>query len=353
MISIILPVFNEEKFIKKAIDSILFQNISEEKYEILIADGMSTDGTREIIKSYQNNNKNIFLLNNPKRIVSTGFNIALTQSRGDIIIRLDGHAEFAPNYFEKCIKTLYNREVSCSGGIIIYKSSGIIGNSIRIAQSSNFGVGGVTFRNKKSKAKFVQTLAFGAYKREIFELIGGYDEELIKNQDDEFNFRMNQKGYKIWLDPVIKSYYHSRDNFKKLFRQYYFYGFYKVRVIQKRTAFSSWRHLVPGVFVLCLIFSIFHKIIDDESITFNGILSVYMLLNIIYAIMEISKRRNIKGLGKKVMTCSCIIISFIILHVSYGIGFIFGSIYFIKKWGSNKVNDNHFKKNIFISNNEH
>ena len=353
MISIILPVFNEEKFIKKAIDSILFQNISKEKYEILIADGMSTDGTRETIKSYQTNNKNIFLLNNPKRIVSTGFNIALTQSRGDIIVRLDGHAEFAPNYFEKCIKILYNREIFCSGGIIIYKSFGIIGNSIRIAQSSNFGVGGVTFRNKKSKPNFVQTLAFGAYKREIFELIGGYDEELIKNQDDEFNFRMNQKGYKIWLDPSIKSYYHSRDNFKKLFRQYYFYGFYKVRVIQKRASFSSWRHLVPGGFLLCLIFSILHKVIDNESITFNIILSVYMFLNIISAIMEISKRENIKGFEKKVMTCLYLIISFITLHVSYGIGFIFGSIYFIKKWGSNKVNDNHFKKNVFISNNEH
>ena len=353
MISIILPVFNEEKFIKKAIDSILFQNISKKKYEILIADGMSTDGTREIIKTYQNNNKNIFLLNNPKRIVSTGFNIALTQSRGDIIIRLDGHAEFAPNYFEKCIKTLYNTEIFCSGGIIVYKSFGIIGNSIKIAQSSIFGVGGVSFRNKKSKPNFVQTLAFGAYKREIFELIGGYDEELIKNQDDEFNFRMNQKGYKIWLDPDIKSYYHSRDNFKKLFRQYYFYGFYKVRVIQKRASFSSWRHLVPGVFMLCLISSIFHKIIDNESIIFNSILSVYMFFNIIFAIKEISRRRNIKGLVKNVITCLSVIISFITLHVSYGIGFISGSIYFVKKWRSNKVNDNNFKKNIFISNNGH
>ena len=109
---------------------------------------------------------------------------------------------------------------------------------------------------------------------------------------------------------------------------------------------------MPGAFVLCLIFSILHKIINDESIIYNGILSVYMLLNIISAIMEISKRRNIKGLVKKVMTCLYLIISFIILHVSYGIGFIFGSIYFVKKWGSNKVNDNHFKKSIFISNND-
>ena len=164
---------------------------------------------------------------------------------------------------------------------------------------------------------------------------------------------MNQKGYKIWLDPAIKSYYHSRDNFKKLFRQYYFYGFYKVRVIQKRTSFSSWRHLVPGIFILCLIFSIVHKIIDYESITFNSMLSIYMFLNIIFAIKEISRTRNIKGLVKKVITCLSVIISFITLHVSYGIGFISGSIYFVKKWRSNKVIDNHFKKNIFISNNGH
>ncbi len=347
-----MPVFNEAIFIKNAIDSILFQNTLKEKYEVLIADGMSTDGTREIIKSYQNNNENIFLLNNPNRIVSTGFNIALTQSRGDVIIRLDGHAAFAPKYFEKCIKVLYNREIFCSGGIIVYKSRGIIGNSIRIAQSSKFGVGGVTFRSKNSKANFVDTLAFGAYKRKIFEFIGGYDEDLIKNQDDEFNFRMNQKGYKIWLDPAIKSYYHSRDNFKKLFKQYYYYGFYKVRVIQKRRGFSSWRHLVPCTFVLGLIFSIFHKFMNNESIILNSILSVYILLNIIFVIIEMSKMKNIKSNKIKLMTCLYLIISFFTLHFSYGIGFIFGSIYFIKKWGSNEVNDNHFKKNTFISNNE-
>ena len=347
-----MPIINEEKFIKKAIDSILIQKILKEDYEILIADGMSTDGTREIIKSYQTKNKNIFLLDNPKKIVSIGFNIALTQAQGDIIVRLDGHSEFAPKYFKKCIKILNNSEIFCSGGIIEYKSSGIIGNSIRIAQSSNFGVGGVAFRKKNSKENFVETLAFGAYKRKIFELIGGYDEELIKNQDDEFNFRMNQKGYKIWLDPGIKSYYHSRNNFKKLFTQYYYYGFYKVRVIQKRTGFSSWRHLVPGLFVLSLVFSIFYKIIDKESIILYFIFSVYMSFNIISAITEMSDKSDIKDYGKKAMICLNVIISFIILHFSYGIGFIIGFIYFIKKWGRNKVVDNHFKRNIFISNNE-
>ena len=243
---------------------------------------------------------------------------------------------------------MYKRQ----GGVIVHKTSGFKRNSIRIAQSSKFGVGGVAFRLKNSKANFVETLAFGVYKRKVFELVGGYDEELIKNQDDEFNFRMNQKGHKIWLDPKIKSYYYSRDNFKKLFKQYYFYGFYKVRVIQKRTGFSSWRHLVPCVFVLSLIFSIFHKIIYKESIIFFTIFSVYMSLNIISAIIEISDRKGIKRAKNKVMICLGLIISFIILHISYGIGFIFGFIYFIKNWGKNKVVDNHFERNIFINNDE-
>ena len=351
MISVILPIRNEVTFISNAVNSILKQEISDHNYEILIADGMSTDGTRQIIKTFQKKNKNIFLFDNQKKIVSTGFNIALTKAKGNIIIRLDGHAEFPPDYFKKCLKALIKKKTYCVGGIIIYRSKGIIGESIKIAQSSNFGVGGVTFRKKNIKAKFVDTLAFGAYDRKIFELMGGYDEELIKNQDDEFNFRMNQKGYKIWIDPQIKSVYHSRDSFRKLFMQYFLYGFYKVRVMQKRNGFSSWRHMVPAAFIICLIFSIAHKFTNLNITTFDIIPQLYIVLNIIFAIIEISKSDERYTFKKIINLFFSLILSVLIIHLSYGFGFILGFIYFIKKWKNNKLIDSYFNKNYFIENN--
>ena len=211
---------------------------------------MSTDGTRDIIIKYQKDHPNIHLIDNPEKIVSTGFNRALNELKGDIIIRVDGHCEIAPDYIQKCLECLEKINADCVGGPTEHVESGLVGKSIKIAQSSFFGVGGVSFRQKVEKGKYVDTLAFGAYKREVFEKFGGYDEELVRNQDDEFNFRIVQGGGKIWLDPSIKSTYTQRNSFTGLFKQYFQYGFYKIRVMQKRRGIASWRHLVPGIFVL-------------------------------------------------------------------------------------------------------
>ena len=215
MISVILPIRNEEHFITKTLDSILSQ--SDDNVEIIIADGLSTDGTREIIQSFQESNHNIQLIDNPEKIVSTGFNRALTMAKGDIIIRVDGHSEIAPNYINRCITQLQNINADCVGGATDHIALGVIGQSINLGQSSKFGAGGVPFREGVDKGRYVDTLAFGAYKREVFEKFGGYDEELVRNQDDEFNFRLIQNGGEIWLDPSIKSKYFARNSFIKLF----------------------------------------------------------------------------------------------------------------------------------------
>ena len=345
MISAIIPVFNEKEFISRAINSILKQDISNTNYEILIVDGMSTDGTREVIKVYQSKNKNIFLIKNPNKIVSIGFNKALSISKGKIIIRLDGHAEFRPDYFRKCLTLLNNKDICCVGGVILHKSQGSIGESIKIAQSSNFGTGGVNFRKNIIRARYVNTLAFGAYKREVFEKYGGYDEELIKNQDDEFNLRLVQNGNKIWLDPSMKTIYYSRDSFKKLFIQYFYYGFYKVRVIQKRSGFSSWRHLIPGIFVFGLFISIFYKLIYKDSMIFDVVILLYLIANIFSMFYEIIKKHRIFNILKKINLLLYVPLAFWIMHLSYGFGFILGAIYFRNHWKKRNIIDIHFKKN--------
>ena len=343
LISIILPIRNEVKYIKQTLESILNQNNINQVVEILIADGMSDDGTREIIKDYIQNNSNIPLIDNPEKIVSTGFNRALSISEGDIIIRVDGHSEISRNFINNCLLEFENTEADCVGGATEHIFSGIIGNAIKMAQSSFFGVGGVSFRKKVEKGEYVDTLAFGAYKRDVFDQLGGYDEELVRNQDDEFNFRMIQNDGKIWLTPSIKSTYTQRNSFKSLFKQYFQYGFYKVRVIQKRKGLASWRHLVPGIFVLLLLIGFFLFIIKSNPFFLFLVGMPYLLFSLNFTILEIFKS------PKHIFSITLLPLTFFILHFSYGLGFLLGLVYFWNKWNDTGLKDYHFNHEQFLA----
>ena len=314
---------------------------------------MSTDGTRDIITKYQKGHPNIILIDNPEKIVSTGFNRALNESKGDIIIRVDGHCEIAPDYIQKCLECLEKINADCVGGATEHVTSGLVGESIKMAQSSFFGVGGVSFRKNIEKGQYVDTLAFGAYKREVFDQLGRYDEELVRNQDDEFNFRLIQNGWKIWLDPSIKSTYTQRNSFMGLFKQYFQYGFYKVRVMQKRRGIASWRHVVPGLFALGLLTSLSIFFIYGITIPFLSLCLPYLSFSLFATILELIKSPI------NLLSVMMLPITFFILHISYGLGFLLGLTYFWDKWGDKKKKDDHFDReqftknsNIFIKNNQ-
>ena len=353
MITIILPIRNEAKYIKQTLEPILYQKGIEQEIEILIVDGMSTDGTRDIITKYQKGHPNIILIDNPEKIVSTGFNRALNESKGAIIIRVDGHCEIAPDYIQKCLECLEKINADCVGGATEHVASGLVGESIKMAQSSFFGVGGVSFRKKAEKGQFLDTLAFGAYKREVFDQLGGYDEELVRNQDDEFNFRLIQNGGNIWLDPSIKSSYYPRDSFTKLFKQYFQYGFYKIRVMQKRRGIASWRHVVPGLFVLTLLFGLSIFLFTGNTIPILSLCLPYLSFSLFATILELIKTPS------NFISVMMLPLTFYILHISYGLGFLLGLVYFWDKWGDIKIKDGHFDReqftknsNIFIKNNQ-
>jgi len=314
---------------------------------------MSDDGTREIIEGHIRNNGNIQLIDNPEKIVSTGFNRALNESKGDIIIRVDGHCEIAPDYIQKCLECLEKINADCVGGATEHVASGLVGKSIKMAQSSFFGVGGVSFRKNVEKGQYVDTLAFGAYKREVFDQLGGYDEELVRNQDDEFNFRLIQNGGEIWLDPSIKSTYTQRNSFIGLFKQYFQYGFYKIRVMQKRQGIASWRHVVPGLFVLTLLFGLSIFLFTGNIIPILSLCIPYLSFSLFSTIFELIKTPSY------LISVMILPVTFFILHVSYGLGFLMGFIYFLHKWGDIKTKDGHFDReqftkncSIFIKNNQ-
>jgi len=341
-ISIIIPVFNEELYISDTIDSLLNQSTSY-PFEIIIVDGISTDSTRQIVQSKINQNPvdKIKLIDNKNRIVSSGFNIGLSNSKGEIIIRVDGHSKLDKYYVENCLLVLDEVNADCVGGVTEHKSNSLIGSIIAKAQTSNFGTGGALFRKNINQGMYVDTLAFGAYKREVFKKIGGYDEELIRNQDDEFNFRLIQSGGKIWIDPRIKSFYFNRNSIRKLAKQYFQYGFYKLFVMRKRNGIASIRHIIPGFFVLGLFSSYLLKALNFNQFIFNSLIISYSLINIVFTILLLKKSFI------NLFYLFLLFFTYFIIHFSYGIGTILGGIYILFSKGSKEIVDTSFDKKNF------
>lgn len=315
-VSVVIPCRNEENYIAKCIQSFLTQSYPVELLTIIIADGMSTDNTRGVIAGLQKGNSNIILLENKGLTAPKGMNLGIKHTNSDIVIIFGAHAYADENFVLENVIALENEEVGCAGGVITTVNEGIKGAAISEAMSCPFGVGNALFRYA-DKESYVDTVAFGAYRRTLLDEIGVFDEELVRNQDDELNFRVEKSGAKILLSPKIKSTYVGRGDFKKLWKQYYQYGFWKVRVIQKHKRPASIRHLIPLMFVLFIslggLLSIFSNLI---KILYCSILSLYLSLDLIFSI-RISKNKDVKYLPY-------LIVTFPLLHISYGLGFILG-----------------------------
>jgi len=293
--------------------------------EILIADGMSTDNTRDIISQYQRKHANIILLDNPGRIVPTGMNIALKQAQGDIVIRVDGHCIIAPDYVRKCVEHLENERVDGVGGPMETIGEDKLSETIAIAMSSPFGVGNSAFRTVTGKTMLADTVPFPAYKKEIIQKAGLYDEELVRNQDDEYNYRIRELGGKLLLAEDVHSKYYSRGSFRKLWKQYFQYGFYKVRVLQKHPLQMSIRQFVPLLFVLSLLASIIITLVTTWGwIALLSITWAYIVANLIASAITASK----KGWDHILR----LPVAYAIIHLGYGCGFLAGLFKFWNRW---------------------
>jgi succinoglycan biosynthesis protein ExoA len=252
-ISVIIPCRNEENHIRGFLDSLLAQELDPGwELEILVADGMSDDGTREQLRQYAVSHPNIRVIDNPGRIVSTGLNAAIAASTGEVVIRMDGHTIYARDYIRQCVRVLEETGADNVGGPWVAEGRGTIGRAIAAAFRSRFCAGGGRAHDPKYEGE-VDTVYLGCWKRSVFDRAGLFDPNLVRNQDDEFNFRLKRLGGRIWQSPAIHSIYTPRGSLKALFRQYSQYGFWKVAVIRKHAAVASWRHAVPVLFVLSII----------------------------------------------------------------------------------------------------
>jgi glycosyltransferase involved in cell wall biosynthesis len=247
---------------------VLAQEMPQGGFEILVADGMSEDGTRQmleriaavtsplvsgpVVSSPVVSGPIVRLIDNPGRIAASGLNAAIGAARGDIIIRMDAHTEYAADYVCQCVATLRRTGADNVGGAARTRADTYMQKAVAAAYHSPFAVGGAHFHDPEYEG-YVDTVTYGCWRREAFEKSGCFDEELVRNQDDEHNLRIIRGGGKIYQSPKIKSWYKPRGSLGTLFKQYMQYGYWKVRVIQKHKLPASWRHLVPGAFVLALM----------------------------------------------------------------------------------------------------
>ena len=327
LVTVILPIRNESAYIGRCLQSILAQDYPFGHMEFLIADGISTDDTLKIIHDFAalNPELNICILDNPGKIVPAGINIALRQAKGEIIIRVDGHCIIAPDYVNKCVEYIQNEGVDAVGGSMESIGETQMAKAIAIGMSSPFGVGNSAFRTTSGKSMLVDTVPFPAYTRQIIERAGFYDEELVRNQDDEYNYRIRELGGKILLAGDVHSTYFSRTSLKGLWRQYFQYGYWKVRVLQKHPRQMSLRQFVPPVFVLALIGSAFLGLSPVLRSLSLIIPLFYLVANLGASLSTVSKR------GWRSFPLLPII--FALLHLSYGLGFRAGLLKFWNRWG--------------------
>jgi succinoglycan biosynthesis protein ExoA len=326
-VTIILPIRNEANFIQRGLQAVLEQNYPLDRMEVLIADGKSTDDTREIILRFAKSHPElkVRILDNPGKIVPTGMNIALPKARGEIIVRVDGHCLIAPDYVRNCVEHLQKDGVDGVGGPMETIGETPMAKAIAIGMSSPFGVGNSAFRTTSGKSMLSDTVPFPAYSRRAIERAGLYDEELVRNQDDEYNYRIRELGGRILLADDVRSTYFSRASLKGLWKQYFQYGFWKVRVLQKHPRQMSPRQFAPPLLVLGLIASALLAVSSVLRPFSLLIPLLYLLANLLGSFYTAALR------GWNYLLYLPVI--FAVLHISYGLGFLTGLVKFWNRWG--------------------
>lgn len=320
-VAIIIPTLNEEKFITQCLNSVINQTYPLEKMDIIVVDGGSKDGTRSIVEKFHVHYENIRLLNNSGRIQSIAFNIGVKSSDAPYLIRLDAHAIYDSKYIELCIMRLQenvNRGNVGGRWDIVAQNSTLMAQANAILNSCKFGIGGASFR-VGALAGNVDTVPFGAFPRNVIDKIGGMREDLIRGEDNEFNFRIRNAGYEIFFDPNIVCTYYARATMKESIKQMYANGKSIGHLLRIDRRIISLRHFVPFLFTLSIISSfVLSFVIKWFACFLCLIFVVYFFADILASICMAYKN------GRKFFLP--LLVLFFMVHISYGWGTIIGIV---------------------------
>ena len=317
-VTVIIPARNEARVIGGCLKAVLSQEYPAELLEIIVVDGMSDDGTRDIVEELASSEKgvmgggshSIVLLDNPRKIVPAALNIGLRHARGEIIARVDGHCVVAPDFVHQCVSLLQTTGASNVGGTLQAIGKSYAAKAIGLATTSFFGIGDSQFRYS-TKEQWVDTVFPGAWHKNTLQQLGGFNEEWIVNQDYEANYRLRKAGGRILLSPKIRCQYYVRESLRGLARQYFRYGLWKVKTLVAHPDSLRWRHLAPPLLIFALAISVLLSV---------GPWQLAVILPGAYLIADISATLLlIRRGGLKYLPLLPAI--FLTLHLCWGLGF--------------------------------
>jgi len=322
-VSVIIPTLNEASSIETVVRRLL-TGISSTTVEVIVADGRSTDATRERVAGLAVADPRIRLVDNPDRVTPAALNAAIAASHGDVILRMDGHAEPEPGYVDACLSVLAASGAWCVGGTMRKVGTTRAARGAAAATSSPFGIGGGRRFHLQDEPADLDSVWLGCWPRWVFERIGLFDPEMIRNQDDEFSQRILDAGGRIRFDPSISAAYISRASWRGLVRQYFGYGLFKVRAVQKRPRLLRFRHLAPAALVGSLVTT------GILSVTTPWALVVVGAISVAWLVVAARFARNVAdefeaGVVDVVRAFAC-------LHAGYGAGMWVGLIRFAPRW---------------------
>ena len=315
-VSVIVPMRNEEKYIGQCLNSLSNQDYDHDCYEILVLDGKSTDNSWQIVEQKVCHSDRVRLLTNPHQTTPHAFNRGIQEARGDLCIIFSAHAYAAPDFISKSVYYIRATGADCVGGRVDMRGENDLARAVAKAVASAFGMGNVYFRSS-NRPGFVDTVSYCTYRKEIFEHIGLFDVELIRNQDYELNYRVRKAGGQIFFAPDIEVSYYSRSSWRRLIKQYFQYGFWKVRTVQKHPGSIKLRHIIPPIFVEGVLLTMFGGFLWWPLwIALGAILGSYVLVALFFSLRIAAKE------GGEFFFLLPLV--FAIMHFCWGTGFIWG-----------------------------
>ena len=320
-VSVVIPARNEAAWIERCLASVFGQDYPADRYEVIVVDGMSDDGSYEMLWRMAQREPRLRVMRNSERIVPSSLNIAIAAARGDVVARVDSHTTIAQDYLSRGVEVLERTGADNVGGPMRPIGGGPVGDAIAAAMGSRFGIG--AYFHYASEERETDTVYMGMWPRTVFERVGLFDEELVRNQDDELNYRIRKAGGRIIVSPAMLSDYQNRQAWRALSRQFYEYGLWKVRVLQKHPGQMSVRHFIPPAFDAMLIAGVC-GVVARPSLIFAVLGALFVYLGTMAAV-------SIMGAGLVAQRLR-MMRALVTIHHAWAAGFLVGVVRFAPRW---------------------